>query len=304
MNGRNGFTAEKYESCNIYIKLCNDYAVDTDHICIVTPMLQSKNKTMKLKNMFPITATLMVVLLGSCQKEETQAPNLSADVTILKATKPPRMEMVPLGLAGSFVILSKSGITDVPSSAVTGDIGTSPITGAAILLTCTEVTGTIYSVDAAGPSCRITNASRLSTAVGDMQAAYTDAAGRTNPNFLNLGAGTIGGLTLVPGLYKWTSAVNIPTNITISGGTNDVWIFQVGGTLSMSSAVRITLRGGAQAKNIFWQTSGAVTLGTNSHFEGIILGATGINMQTGGSINGRLLAQTAVTLQKNTVTRP
>ncbi len=267
-------------------------------------MLQSKNKTMKLKNMFPITATLMVVLLGSCQKEETQAPNLSADVTILKATKPPRMEMVPLGLAGSFVILSKSGITDVPSSAVTGDIGTSPITGAAILLTCTEVTGTIYSVDAAGPSCRITNASRLSTAVGDMQAAYTDAAGRTNPNFLNLGAGTIGGLTLVPGLYKWTSAVNIPTNITISGGTNDVWIFQVGGTLSMSSAVRITLRGGAQAKNIFWQTSGAVTLGTNSHFEGIILGATGINMQTGGSINGRLLAQTAVTLQKNTVTRP
>jgi hypothetical protein len=72
----------------------------------------------------------------------------------------------------------------------------------------------------------------------------------------------------------------------------------------MSSAVRITLKGGALAKNIFWQAAGAVTLGTTSHFEGIILGKTGINMQTGASINGRMLAQTAVTLQKNTVTRP
>ena len=137
-----------------------------------------------------------------------------------------------------------------------------------------------------------------------MQTAYTDAAGRSNPDFLNLGAGIIGGLTLVPGLYKWTSGVTIPSNVTISGGTNDVWIFQVAGTLTMSSAVKIILRGGAQARNIFWQTSGAVTLGTTSHFEGTILGMTGINLQTGASINGRLLAQTEVTLQMNTVTKP
>jgi len=72
----------------------------------------------------------------------------------------------------------------------------------------------------------------------------------------------------------------------------------------MSSAVRITLTGGAQAKNIFWQTSGAVTLGTTSHFEGIILGQTAINMQTGATINGRMLAQTEVTLQMNTIVKP
>ena len=137
-----------------------------------------------------------------------------------------------------------------------------------------------------------------------MQTAYTDAAGRSNPNFLSLDAGNIGGKTLNRGLYKWTSALVIPTNITISGGPNDVWIFQVAGTLKMSSGVRITLIGGAQAKNIFWQTSGAATLGTTSHFEGNILGQTGINMQTGASINGRMLAKTAVTLQMNTVTRP
>ena len=72
----------------------------------------------------------------------------------------------------------------------------------------------------------------------------------------------------------------------------------------MSSAVKIILSGGAQAKNIYWQVADAVTLGTTSHFEGIVLGMTGINMLTGATINGRMLAQTAVTLQMNTVTRP
>jgi len=210
-----------------------------------------------------------------------------------------------LGVAGEFVILSKTGITDVYKSAVTGDIGSSPISGSAILLKCSEVTGTIYSVDAAGPlPCRVTNATRLTSAVGDMQTAYTDAAGRSNPNFMNLGAGNIGGKTLTAGLYKFTTSVIIPTDVTISGSPTDVWIFQVAGTLKMSSAVRITLAGGALAKNIFWQTAGAVTLGTTSHFEGNILGQTGINMQTGATINGRMLAQTAVTLQMNTVTKP
>ncbi len=262
---------------------------------------------MKLKNVFPISAMLVVVLMGSCKKE---APNLPNPGSAPAASPDERMgrgglKAVDLGVAGNFAILSKSGITDVYPSAVTGSIGTSPITGAAIHLTCTEVTGTIYTVNAAGPlPCRVTNATRLTTAVGDMQTAYTDAAGRSNPNFVNLGAGNIGGKTLTRGLYKFTSAVIIPTDVTISGSSTDVWIFQVAGTLKMSSAVKIILTGGAQAKNIFWQTSGAVTLGTTSHFEGIILGKTGINMQTGASINGRMLAQTAVTLEMNTVTRP
>lgn len=259
---------------------------------------------MKINRVLPIIAMSLVVLMGSCQKD--QDPNLSTGTSQDEnAARRAHRAVVNLGLAGDFTILSKSGITNVYRSSVTGDVGASPITGAAILLTCTEVAGTIYSVDAAGPlPCRITNATRLTTAVSDMQTAYTDAAGRSNPNYLNLGAGNIGGRTLNPGLYKWTSAVIIPTNVTISGGPNDVWIFQVAGTLNMSSAVKITLTGGALAKNIFWQATGAVTLGTTSHFEGIILGKTGINLQTGASINGRLLAQTAVTLQKNTVNRP
>jgi hypothetical protein len=270
---------------------------------------------MKLNN---IVLILLFVLIGigSCAVDEDsmvtaeEAANKDSDV-ILKVDensnkgKHKKLETIELGTAKGFAILSKSGVTNVPPSAVTGNVGTSPITGAALLLTCPQVSGTIYTVDAAGPlPCRETDAPRLTTAVLNMQTAYTDAAGRSNPDFLNKGAGIIGGLTLYPGLHKWTSTLLIPTDITISGGPNDVWIFQVAGTLTMSSAVRMTLEGGAKASNIFWQVSGAVTLGTTSHFEGNLLGKTSIAVQTGATVNGRLLAQTAVTLQMNTVKIP
>lgn len=276
---------------------------------------------MNLIKTMPIIAMLLVVLVSGCSKsmDSPFTPGLSSvsnesvlssdKTSVLKSaailTQEGQLKGISLGIAGDFAILSKTGVTDVYKSSVVGDVGSSPITGAAVLVSCSEVVGTIYTVDAAGPlPCRVTNATRLGIAVLDMQAAYTDAAGRVNPDFLNLGAGNIGGKTLTPGLYKWTSALVIPTDITISGSPTDVWIFQVSGTLIMSSAVRITLEGGALAKNIYWQTSGAVTLGTTSHFEGIILSQTGINLKTGASINGRMLAQTAVTLQMNAVVQP
>jgi len=212
---------------------------------------------------------------------------------------------VYLGSAGSFAVLSQSGITDVYRSAVVGDVGTSPITGAALLLNCDEVTGNIYTVDAKGPlPCSTTASGLLNSAVGDMGFAYTDAAGRTTPDFIELGAGEIGGLTLAPGLYKWSTDVNITTDVTLSGEPSDVWIFQISGNLIEADAVRVTLAGGALAKNIFWQVADSVTLGTNAHFEGVVLSKKLIAVNTGTSVNGRLLAQTAVTLQKNAITEP
>lgn len=212
---------------------------------------------------------------------------------------------VELGSAGNFAILSKSGVTDVFSSSITGDVGSSPITGAAIGLRCSEVTGTIFTVNAAGPlPCRVVDPTHLTSAVGSMETAYNDAAGRSTPDVLNLGAGEIGGLTLVPGLYKWTSNVSISDDVTLAGGPNDVWILQIAGTLREASAKNVTLTGGAQAKNVFWQTAGSTTIGTTAHFEGTILSKTMIAMKTHASINGRLLAQTAVTLQMNAVTLP
>ena len=212
---------------------------------------------------------------------------------------------VRLGSAGTFAILSSTGITDVYASSVVGDVGTSPITGAALLLTCGEVTGRVFTVDAAGPlPCAVTAPALLTAAVGDMGFAYDDAAGRVGPDFTELGAGEIGGLTLEPGLYKWGTGLLISTDVTLSGGPNDVWIFQVAGTLNQGNATRVTLKGGARAKNIFWQVAGAVTIGTTAHLEGVVLSKTLIAVNTGASVNGRLLAQTAVTLQMNAVTQP
>ena len=212
---------------------------------------------------------------------------------------------VNLMSAGAFTILSKSGITNVYASAIVGDVGTSPITGAALLLRCTEVTGRIFVVDAAGPlPCATNDATTLTAAVLDMEAAYLDAEGRTSPDFTELGAGEIGGLTLAPGLYKWGTGVLISTDVTLSGGPTDVWIFQVAGTMNQANGTRVTLAGGALPKNIFWQVAGAVTIGTTAHLEGVVLAKTMVAVNTGASANSRLFAQTAVTLQMNAITQP
>ena len=208
-------------------------------------------------------------------------------------------------------MLAKTAISTVPTAGVTGDLGLSPaaasfITGFSLVAdstnvfaTATQVVGKVYAADYAVPT-----PSNLTTAVSNMEAAYNDAAGRPTPDFLELGSGNIGGLTLVPGLYKWTSAVTVPADVTISGGANDVWIFQTTGDLSMSANQHVLLAGGAQAKNIFWQVAGQVTLGANSHFEGIVLSKTSITLQTGTTMNGRLLAQTQAALQAATLTKP
>jgi len=216
---------------------------------------------------------------------------------------------VSLGSAVNYVILAKTAISTIPDSVITGDIGLSPAaesymtgfsqTKATGYSTSLQVTGFMYASDMTPPT-----PTSMVTAISDMETAYTDAAGRVTPDFLNLESGNIGGLTLVPGLYKWTSAVTIPSDVTINGNANDVWIFQISGNLLVSASVKVLLTGGAQAKNIFWQIAGEASLDTGSHFEGIILSQTAISLNTGASINGILLAQTQVALDQATVTKP
>jgi hypothetical protein len=216
---------------------------------------------------------------------------------------------VNLGSAANYVILAKTAITNSSTSNITGDLGLSPaatsyITGFSPTAetgyaTSAQVTGKIYAADMAAPT-PIT----MTTAVNNMLTAYNDAAGRVSPDFSELATGNLGGKTLVPGLYKWTNSVTMPSNVVISGGQDDIWIFQIAGNMSMSAGVQITLIGGAQAKNIFWQVAGQATLGTTSHLEGNILSMTGITLQTNASMNGRALAQTAVILDANVVTKP
>lgn len=250
-------------------------------------------------------AFLLAIAVAGCTADGLESAGLTG--VRKSATSPARVD---LGLAGDFAILAKSGISTVPQSVVTGNIGVSPIARGGLtgfsetmsltnaFATSTQVIGGLFAADYAGSSPAM-----LGLAVLDMQAAYTDAAGRA-PDFTELGAGNIGGLTLLPGTYKWSGVVTIPTDVTLNGGPNDVWIFQIAGGINQASATRVILSGGARAGNIFWQSADVVALGTTAHMEGIVLGKTGITLATGATVNGRLLAQTAVTLQMNVVTQP
>jgi hypothetical protein len=222
----------------------------------------------------------------------------------------PQALPVNLATAGNFVILAKSGISTVPASAITGNIGVSPgaatlITGFSLIAdstnvfaTSNQVVGKVFAANYAPPS-----PSNMTTAIGDMQLAFTDAAGRA-PDITELGSGNIGGMTLTPGVYKWGSGVSIAADVTLTGSATDIWIFQIAQTLILSNATKVSLAGGALPKNVFWQVSGLVDLGTTAHLEGVVLCQTAITLKTGASINGRLLAQTAVALDTSTVVEP
>jgi hypothetical protein len=212
---------------------------------------------------------------------------------------------VDLGSAASFRILAQTKISSVPTSAITGEVGLYPNSGAAITgLTCSEVTGStafpVHITSGAGPAPCSSIDGTLLVATNDVISAYTDANGRA-PDYTELGAGNIGGLNLGPATYKWGTGVLIPSNLTLTGGPNDVWIFQVAQGLSVSSGVQIILAGGALPQNVYWATFSAANLDTTSKFQGTILSKTDIAMKTGAAINGRLLAQTAVTLEQNVV---
>jgi hypothetical protein len=164
--------------------------------------------------------------------------------------------------------------------------------------TSPQVTGNVYASDYISPT-----PSNMTAAISDMETAFTEAAGRA-PDVTEVGAGDIGGMTLEAGTYKWGTGLLIPTDVTLSGSETDVWVFQVAQGLTMSSATSVILAGGALPENIFWQVSGQVDLGTTAHFEGIVLTQTSVTLRTGATINGRLLAQTAVEIDGSSVVEP
>jgi hypothetical protein len=219
-----------------------------------------------------------------------------------------------LAAPGSYVLLAKAGITNVTGSSITGGhLGISPahasyITGFSLVADPSNEystsfamvsPGRIYAADYATPTPE-----NLTAAVLWMESAYVDAAGRSHPDFLDLESGNLGGLTLEPGLYTWGTSVTVPDDVTISGGAEDVWIFQISNDLDISTARSVILSGGARASNIFWQVAGQVTIRENAHFEGVILSKTAVTLQTTASFNGRAFAQTMIALDDNDLTAP
>jgi hypothetical protein len=221
------------------------------------------------------------------------------------------LDTVNLGSAGNYAILSKAGISTVPNSAITGNIGVSPISGGALtgfsltddssgtFSTSTQVVGKMYAANYIAPT-----PSHMSVAIGDMEIAFNDAKGRVGVDFTELSSGALGGLTLQPGLYKWSSSVGIATStsLTLSGSSTDVWIFQIAGDVNQAANTQVVLAGGALAKNIFWQVEGLMDVQAGAHMEGVVLCFTAVHFKTGASLNGRIYAQTAVTLDQATIT--
>lgn len=222
-----------------------------------------------------------------------------------------------LTAAGSYVLLAKTGITNVTGSLITGGhVAVSPgaaasITGFTMVppvpdagtVSATSIAvaspGRIYASNFAVPT-----PTNLTSAVLDMEAAYTDAASRTNPAKLNLMDGILQGQTLAPGLYTWGTGVTMPSNLTFAGGASDVWILQIASTLDVSANMRVILSGDAQAKNIYWQVAGQVTIHADAHFEGILLAKTAVNVQNKASMKSRVYAQSMIALDNNAVTAP
>jgi hypothetical protein len=228
----------------------------------------------------------------------------------IETTGTPNTAGVNLRSAGTYAILAQAGISGI-SATVMGDLGVSPaaatyVTGFSLVAdstnafsTSAQVVGKVYAASYAGSTPAL-----LTTAIADMQLAFTDAAARA-PDVTELAAGEIGGMTLGAGIYKWSSGVSITQDLTLTGSANDVWILEIAQDLTLGGTVKIVLSGGALAKNVFWQVSGGpVSLAAQAHLEGVVLTQTSITLAAGASITGRLFAQTAVDVDGSTVTQP
>jgi hypothetical protein len=233
------------------------------------------------------------------------------------AARAAHIPTVNLGTAAPFAILAGTGITNVPTSVISGSIGVSPTTGASITgFACPEVSGgSIYTVDAAGPTCRVEDPGLLGTAKTALTAAYTDAAGRTGGVAVNpdpLFPNELNGQTLTHGIYTSGGAMTLAPGGTLTlngqGDPNAVFIFQLNdgasGVLTVNNATTINLINQAQPCNVFWKVY-AADIGSTAAFKGTVLASTSITVGANSTVQGRLLANTGnVTLIMDTIIRP
>jgi hypothetical protein len=200
-----------------------------------------------------------------------------------------------LGSAGTFTVLAGSTVTNTgATTTITGDVGVSPGTAITGLPPGQPTGGAIHAGDPAAAAAQ----TALTT-------AYNDLAGRACGT--NLTSVDLGGMTLAPGVYCFNTSAQLTGTLVLDGqgNPNAVFVFKVGSTLTTASNAAVTLTGGAQAANVFWQVGSSATLGTGTAFKGNIVALASVTLNTGASLSGRALARSgAVTLDTNAITLP
>lgn len=197
-----------------------------------------------------------------------------------------------LGAAQPYAVLGGSAVTNTGPTTVTGDLGVSPGTAVSGFPPGMVVSGVIHAADA-----------NALAAQNSVVTAYNSLA--SQPCTADLTGQDLGGLTLTPGVYCFSSAAQLTGTLTLNaqGNAAAVFIFKVGSTLITASGSSVSVINGGPLCNVFWQVGSSATLGTSTSFVGNILALTSITLTTGASVQGRTLARNgAVTLDSNTVT--
>jgi len=201
---------------------------------------------------------------------------------------------INLGTSQNFAVLGGSTVTNTGATAVTGNLGVSPGSSVTGFPPGIVAGGTIHAAD-----------SVAAQAQSDLTTAYNAAAGL--PCGVDLTGQNLGGLTLTPAVYCFTSSAALTGTLTLNfqGNPNAVFVFKIGSTLTTASGSSVVLSntGGTTCPtNLFWQVGSSATLGTGSTFSGNILALTSITMNTGAALTGRALARNgAVTLDTGIV---
>ena len=245
---------------------------------------------MKTKKLFTSIAIISVVFFSACKADVITNVDNPVPIPIQNKTH----ESVALSGLSEFAIIAGSAITSTGATTVTGDMGLSPGTSCGGF-----------------PPGKLVGTLQINTNLAiqgklDLTAAYNDAAGRTSTEIVTL-SGNIGGLTLTPGLYKSTSSLAISSGdltFDAKGNSNAVFIIQIASSFTTTSGRKVFLKGNASASNIFWQVGSSATFGTTSVMKGTIMAMQSITMNTGATVNGRVLARIGgVTMAGNTIVK-